>query len=308
MSWGAIGGAAIGTAGSLIGGGGQSVKGAGHSAWKPGLQAIKDNVLPGVNAFGSQFGQGQGLWSGSQLGAQDANVMGGQNAQLQAAGLFGNQMQGVNSTLEGFLDYDPNSFQNQASRDALSSNISSMFNESIRPGIEDRGTFSGQFGGPQQSIALGAATAPLSRAMADAEVNLMNADRQRAMAAMGMAPNIYQQGFVPGMLQQQVGDQRTQRNQLEQMDAIQMFEADRNNMLRGVQDASGITNSLAWGGSPTVSQSGGGNIAQGALGGAMLGSQLGSLFGGNAGNGFRGDPLWNSDFSAGAGGAFDGSF
>jgi hypothetical protein len=209
-------------------------------AFAPVVDRVENSLLPGIDRYSNDYQNGEGLYSGSRLGAQDPNVTAGQDALLAAGGQYGEDFQKTRETLQGFLDYDPDSPQNQASRDALRANASAQFNEVIRPGVEDIGTSSGQFGGNQQNLALGAATAPLSRAIADNEFNLMNADKTRAFQAMLAANGINEGGFVEGQVQEGVGNARTRFNQLENMDEIQMFEAERNNRLRSLAEEQGL--------------------------------------------------------------------
>jgi hypothetical protein len=265
---------------SLFGGSSKSTT----SGWKPAMNELEDSVIPSIASFGENYGNGEGIYQDSRLASQDPLFTQGQNQALDMAGQFGNQYSGVTDTLEGFLDYDPNSFQNTASRDALSANVNSIFNQSIRPGIEDRGTFSGQFGGPQQGIAMGAATEPLSRAIADSEVGLMNADRDRAMQAMGMAPSIYEGQFLPSSIMQSIGGERSDRNQYELNDEIQMSEAERNAQARTIAEQTGMLAPLAGLSQTTKSKSSQSpaSVAAG-LGMAYAGMGapgLGSLFGG----------------------------
>jgi len=274
MSWAAVAGAGISAAGSLIGG----AQGGGTTTSKlpRHLRNLGRNILaPNAEEFGEQYGSGEGLFSGSRLGDQDPLVAQGENQALRAAGQIGQGFSGANQALEGFLDVDYNSPQNQAQREALGANVSSIFNESIRPGIEDRSTFSGQFGGPQSAVAMGSATAPLSRAIADSEVSMFNADQNRALQALGIAPGIISGQLLPSQITSSVGAGRTTRNQMEIQDMIQMFEADRNNALKGNQDAAGLLGLLS-GGQGSVTDSGTrGNPMQAALGGALFGSQFG---------------------------------
>jgi len=253
------------------------------------MDQIESDLLPGIADYSQQYGQGQGLWNGSQLADENKWVNQGQNQQMRAANQFGSQIGNAIQGLEGFIDYDPNSIQNQAQRDALAGQATATFNNVIRPGIEDRGTGAGQFGGNQQSLAMGAATQPLSRAIADNEAAMMNADKNRAMQAIGMAPGLFAQQFVPGAMKEQFGNQRSQRAQMEQMDQIQQFEAERNNRLRSLAEQQGLLSPLAsLSQTQSSSQGGGGGLLQTGLGlGAMAlggymggGGTLGSLFGG----------------------------
>jgi hypothetical protein len=277
MAWPAVAGAGIGAAASLLGSsGGEST-----TAKLPRhLRHLGRKVLtPNAESFANEYGQGQGLYTGNRLGEQSGLVGDGEQQALDAAGIIGGMTGQSNEALEGFLNYDPNSQQNQAARDALGANVSSLFNESIRPGIENRSTMSGQFGGPQSAVALGSATAPLSRAIADSEVGLMNADRNRALQALGMSGQIQNQNLLPSAITSAAGEQQTQRNQMTLNDLIQMSESERNNALQGNQEAIGLLTQLQ-GGQGSVTQEGTqGNPVQGALGGALLAS---NLFGGGS--------------------------
>jgi hypothetical protein len=237
------------------------------------LKPFAKNLASNAQGFTDQYGQGQGLYSGNRLGEQSGLVGEGEQQALDAAGIIGGMTGQSNEALEGFLNYDPNSQQNQAARAALGANVSSLFNESIRPGIENRSTMSGQFGGPQSAVALGSATAPLSRAIADSEVGLMNADRNRALQALGMSGQIQNQNLLPSAITSGVGAQQTARSQLTLDDLIQMSEAERNNALQGNQEATGLLTQLQ-GGQATQTNSQQGSPFQSALGGAMLGSQF----------------------------------
>ena len=234
-------GAGGGILSSLAGGGGSS------SSTKLSREHRKirgENLNPLVESFAKNYGGGEGLYGDTRLDDQDPLIGQGQEQALRAAGQIGQGFSGANQALEGFLDTDYNSPQNQAQRDALGANVSSIFNESIRPGIEDRSTFSGQFGGPQSADAMGSATAPLSRAIADAEVNMFNADQDRALQALGIAPSIISGQLMPSQITSAVGADRTSRGQLELEDIIQMYEADRTNQLRGAEDSTGLFNQL----------------------------------------------------------------
>ena len=243
------------------------------SGWKPAMNQIKDDLLPGIGDYSDQYGQGQGIYQGTMLADQDPLVRQAQQQQLALSGRMGGQLDNVMGTLEGFLDYDPNSVQNQAQRNAMSANASAAFNNVIRPGIEDRGTGAGQFGGNQQSLAMGAATAPLSRALADNESAMMNADKNRAMTAMGQAPGLISAQLMPGQIQADIGGQRTQRSQQELADMIQQFEGPRRAELQSLLEQSGLLTGLTGLGSSTSAP--GGSPIQGALGGAAAGSSFG---------------------------------
>lgn len=216
-----------------------------QSGWQPVMDMLGNTTIPAIGNYNASYGGGEGIYQGTQLGALDPNVTLGQNSILGAASTYGNQANALQGTLQGFLNYDPNSSINQASRDALGANVRAQFNESILPGMQDQATASGQYGGNQYSLALGAATAPLSRAIADNEFNLMDADRNRAMQAMGMSPEIMQTLFTRGMMENQVGQQRTDRTQAEKLDEIQKFNAPREARLRSILETQGLLTPMA---------------------------------------------------------------
>jgi hypothetical protein len=250
--------------------------------FEPALAGIENELLPEIRDYGRNFDRGQGLWDGSILGPEDPRVAQGLQSSLDAIPGIQGQLGQQNQALQGFLDFDPNSFQNQASRDALGANVQAQFNESIRPGIEDRGTFSGQFGGSQVGNALGASTAPLSRAIADSEVGLMNADRNRGLSALQLSPGIINQNLLPGQIQSDVGANRTQRGQQGLMDHIQQTESSRRNRFQSLQEMESLYGPLAGAGgtaSTTPGSPGAGGVLSGALGGAVAGGQLGGMSG-----------------------------
>jgi hypothetical protein len=246
--------------------------------WAPALSALQDQFLPEVKSYGRAFDRGQGLYSGSLLAGEHEYVRRGDKMAKDAIPGIQGMLGQTNEALSGFLNYDPNSFQNRAARDALNANVTAAFNESIRPAIEDRGTFGGQYGGSQVGNALGAATAPLSRALADSEVNLMNADRNRAMQAMQMSPGLISQNLLPSQIISDIGSRRTQRGQQERFDFIQQQEAERRNRLQSLQEMQSLYGPLAGGGGTSTmapGSSGLGGVLTGALGGAATGASIG---------------------------------
>jgi hypothetical protein len=281
------------------------------TGWAPAMQGMEANLLPGVNQYAQQYGGGEGLWDQSRLADLDPNTTQGQESMLGLVPGMQEQYSGLQGSLEGFLDYDPDSQANMARRSAMTDNVSSMFNESIRPGIENRGTFSGQFGGPQQSIAMGSATAPLSRALADSEVSMMEGDRNRAMQAMSMAPGIINSQMNPGMFQENIGNTRGQRGQYELNDQVGQFEADRNNQLRSLQEQMSLYAPMTAFGSTTngsTTTESSASPLQSLAGMAAIGADMYSGGGlGALGSIFKPkDPYDPDEF--GSGGAYDGSW
>ena len=102
----------------MSGGGSQETRST-TEGWKPAMDLAQSQLVPGVRQYGQDYGQGQGLWSGSQLGAEDALVRQGQDAQMRMGQQYGQQIGNAIQGLEGFINYDPNDPINQARRDAL---------------------------------------------------------------------------------------------------------------------------------------------------------------------------------------------
>lgn len=269
MTWGAVGGAAIGAGASLIGGSKDSPD---LQPWARVGEGMKRNYFPAVNQFADQYGP-ESLYSGSRLADENQQVAAGQKRALLLNPMWAEQAQRNANAIEGFIDYDPNSPVNQARRDSFSAQAMDNFNTNVRPAIEDRGTFSGQFGGPQQALAMGRAAGDTMRDINMFEANMMEADRQRALQATGMAPSIFAAQNAPFLMREQIGQRKTARDQLELEDQIQRQEAGYNNALRANLDMASLYNPFSGlGYQGTVSS--GPNPIQGALSGAVLGNQL----------------------------------
>lgn len=255
------------------GGGGEQESSSTTSGWKPAMRDVKDDLLPRVSDFNANYGSGEGLYEGSRLADQNEWVTSGQRRLGNAAVQYGEDIDNLSGSIQGFIDYDPNSPQNVARRDAMSANVNNAFNQTIQPGIQDQFTMSGQYGGYQQQNALGAATEPLSRALADSEVQMMEGDRDRALQAAGMAPGIYSQSFVPGQVIGGIGQERTNRAQADLQDYIQQSEAGRNNKYRSISEVGGLLTPLVGLEQNTqgVQEGGSGNPLQSIMGIASMG-------------------------------------
>ena len=261
--------------------------------WGLARDALKRNVVPQLDDYSDQYGQGQGIYKGNRLANENKFVREGQKWQANQAQGMKSQLKGVTDTVEGFLDYDPNSPINQARRDAFGDQALNNFERNARPTLENRSTMAGQFGGPQQDIAVGTAMGDTMRDINSFEAEMMNQDRTRAFQAMSQAPGIYASQLMPGSVMETIGNQRSQRNQAELQDSIQMQEAERNAMLRSMQEQQGMTIPLLQAGTKSTQSSSPSGL-QTALGVASLGADLytgggfsaaKSLFGGGSGAG-----------------------
>lgn len=250
----------------LFGGGSQKTE---VKGWKPATQALGKTFLPAVDEYYNQYGGGEGIYQGSQLADLDPLVAQAQNMQLGNVSRLGDQMRGVTDTVQGFLDYDPNSPTNQARRDAYTSQVLDQFNTQVLPGIRQQGTFMGQYGGPQQDLVTGEALGDLGRDLAGFEAQMMEADRGRAFQAMSLAPSLFaQRAVMPGQIVGDVGMQRSLRGQQELANEIQMYEAPRRAQLQGLLEYQNMVAPLT-GTATSTSGGGGGGGLQGALGGGL---------------------------------------
>jgi hypothetical protein len=231
----------------------QSTSGTREStAFRPVVDLARSDALPLADEWYNQYGRGQGLWSGPNLAAQNPLIGEAQRHQLGIAAGMGDQFRDVNRTMQGFLDTSPkfdfNSAQNRHARDMLGARIQRQFNQSIAPSIQNMGTDVGQFGGNQQSIAMGAASAPLSEAIAGAELGLTNRMMDDHQAALGRsyntmlnAPSLIGSQLLPSQIMGDIGAQRTMRGQQELLDSRQQYEAPRQNFTRTLAEGAGLT-------------------------------------------------------------------
>jgi hypothetical protein len=235
MTWAAT---AIGVGSAVapsILGGGESKNARTVNPYTPVAKGLKAEYFPRVGDFAQQYGDGQGLYQGSLLAPENWAVKHGTEDILGRTTQLANRLDQGARTVQGFLNTDMNSPENRAIRDAYQAEVQAGF-DPIRMGIEDRFTM-GQPGSIQQALAMGAATQPLSRALATGEANLINRNLDRGLEAARMAPSIFgQAATMPGQIVADIGGQRTERAQLEQAARIQEYEQARNNELRGINE------------------------------------------------------------------------
>jgi hypothetical protein len=226
-----------------------------QAGYAPALEEVNRTLLPKITQFSDL--DTTGIFTGSRLGDLNAQETIGQDQLLNAGAQFDARGDQAYQGLQGFLNNDASSVQNQLQRSNLGNRITQQFTQGIQPGIEDLGTASGQFGGNQQNIALGAASQGLANAIGQSELGMLNADRDRQLKAIGMAPGLAQMGLVQGGLTNAVGQQRTLRAQLGLEDEIQDSEGERNAGLRAIQELSGVLNpTVNFGGTASETRSG----------------------------------------------------
>lgn len=293
MAWGAAAGAGLGLASSMLGGGKDSPD---LQPWARVGEGMKRNYFPRVNEFADQYGA-DSLYSGSRLGPQAQATTDAQAQQIALTGRWNEQIRGAADAIEGFIDYDPNSPINQARRDAFGDQAMTNFDRNIRPAIEDRATFGGQFGGPQSALSVGVAGGETMRDINSFEAQMMEQDRNRALQATGMAPSIFAAQQQPLAYKEGIGMRQEARSQAELNDQIQQHEAGYNNALRNNLDIASLYNPFSGlGYQGTV---GGTDPYKAAAGGAVLGSQLlpnmGNPFAGLFGGGGDSQPWFGED-------------
>ena len=268
MTWGAVGGAAISVGGSMLSGSKDSPD---LQPWARVGEGMKRNYFPRVNEFADQYGA-DSLYTGTGLADQHHAVPVAQRQQLDLTGRWNEQIRGAADSIEGFIDYDPNSPVNQARRNAFSDQAMTNFNRNVRPAIEDRSTFSGQFGGPQSALAVGAAAGDTMQDINMFEANMMEADRQRALQATGMAPSLFAAQQQPLMNKEAIGNRITDRRQQELTDQIMQHNQPYMNAQQNIMDIAAMYNPFSGlGYQGTV---GGSDPAQAAVAGATLGRTL----------------------------------
>lgn len=242
--------------------------------WKPAQKALKQDVLPGMRDYMQTYGDGSGLWADSQLADQRPMINDAQSMQLQLVPALSRHMDANTRVLEGFLNYDPNSPINQARMDSFSDAAMAEFNDSVRPAIESRSTFAGQYGGPQAALTMGRAAGDVGRDIASLQAQMMENDRNRAFQAMQVAPSLFMSRLLPSQVKEAVGQRKQARDQLELADQIQQFEAPRRNQLQSLMEGQQMIAPLT--GTSTVTSGPGTSPLQGALAGAGIGSLFGA--------------------------------
>jgi hypothetical protein len=264
----------MGIVSDIFGGGDTEVK---NVPWKPVAQALTQpgGFFDKYDYFRDNYSDGTGIYTGSRYAGPAASELRAENKiRGQLAPLAGRLAETGNS-LQGFLSPDIDSPQNQMMRDAFQANVQAGF-DPIRMGVEDRFTM-GQPGSIQQALAMGAATEPLSRALATGEADLINRTMDRSLQAINMAPSVFASRLLPSKIGAELGSRDTVRKQLGLEDMIQGIEAPRQANIQILQDLQGLVGPIM--GTTGVRKEGGSpNYLQTAIG---LGTALGDMFTGN---------------------------
>jgi hypothetical protein len=264
----------MGIVSDIFGGGDTETK---TVPWKPVADALTQpgGFFDKYDYFRDNYSDGTGIYTGSRYAGPAASELRAENKiRGQLAPLAGN-LGAAGKALQGFLSPDIDSPQNQMMRDAFQANVQAGF-DPIRMGVEDRFTM-GQPGSIQQALAMGAATEPLSRALATGEADLINSTMDRSLQAINMAPSVFASRLLPAQIGAELGSRDTVRKQLKLEDMIQGIEAPRQANMQILQDLQGLLGPIM--GTTGVKKAGGSpNYLQTAIG---LGSAIGGMFTGN---------------------------
>ena len=266
-----LGGSLVNAANSALGGDKDSPD---LQPWARVGERMKKDYFPRTKEFANQF-TADDLYSGTGLADQHNATTAAQRQQLDLTGRWNEQTRGAANSIEGFIDYDPNSPVNQMRRDSFADQAMTNFDRNIRPGIEDRGTFGGQFGGPQQALAIGAAGADTMRDINSFEADMANQDRDRALRATGMAGQIYANQNAPLMNKEAIGNRMGERDQLEHMDMIMQHEQPYVNAQRNISDIGNMYTPFSGLGYQGTQD--GGSALSGVLGLGVLANEAGAF-------------------------------
>ena len=159
-------------------------------------------------ALSNLFNQGAGAIPGF-----DPLQLQGQQSMLQAANQFGNQLPGAYNALNTlFGAADPNSPLTQGAISAATSPIFENFQNVIAPSIRRNSLGSQPGGGTRLGNQINQAGQQALRTAGQVGSGIALGAHQQGLNAvgqgLGLAPSIYNQAFVPGQAQQQIGQQR----------------------------------------------------------------------------------------------------
>lgn len=166
--------------------------------------------------------------------------------------------------------------------------ISDRYRETVAPQTDAAFSRSGAFGGSAHQNQMGINQRELSRGMNDMAASMYDQERNRQMAATGMAPGFASQDYNEIGKVAAVGDQRDAYNQSLLNDAVQKYGFDANKSRQNLSDYLGFVSGASSGtGQSSTTQPNSSNAGAGILGSALslgsMGSQMG-LFSGLGGS------------------------
>ena len=291
-----------------------------------GSQNIYDQGTGGIFQGSQLAGQNQLVGQGQNQQLDYANQLAGTTNQNNQAlsGLVGNDAQalinqaGPQLDLTSNLQGDP-MFQKQI--EAALANANTQFGRGSQ-GIFQQGTGAGQFGSSEVGESLGLFGGEVNRNLQNSivqaglgnqqntlagqqlalqqqgmNVNALQQGQQTALQALGLAPQQAQLGLLPSQIQQDIGNQRTQRSQQELQNDIQQFNAPRQAQMQNQAEFQNFlaSNPLMGESTSTNTQVTEGNALQSALGaaatiGGIAGGPIGGMIGGGVSSLFGGGP------------------
>jgi hypothetical protein len=269
---------------------------------------LRGSALSARSGAQNLYNQGtEGIYQGT--GIVDENELIRQAQQEQLGMLdpdsnFYNMLNAQQNAFEGLLGAgDINSPLMQRQLADLADVVGEQFGRTIMPQINQGATAAGQYGSSRQGIAQGLAAGEAANAISRGATQAMLGGQQIGLQAQAMAPQSMGLSFLPSEIRQNIGQQRTDRDQLELADYIQQFNAPRQAQLQNVSEFTNLlaSNPLMAESNTTTSTSSSGGLGQALAGGAMA---LGGVMSGNPALGFGG---LGSMFGGGGGGSFLGS-
>jgi hypothetical protein len=230
-----------------------------------------------------------GIFQGSQLADQSSLINQAQNQQLALAnGGMQNQVdtqQGAFNNLLQAGNLDGNSLFQRQVADALEG-ANTQFQRGSVP-LFQQGTAAGQFGSSEVGESLGLFGGEVNRNMQNSITQAALGGQQVALGAQQLAPQSIGLGLLPSQVQQDIGNQRTQRSQQELQNDIQQFNAPRQAQLQSQAEFQNFlaSNPLMGESTSTSTRITQGDPLQAALGlaatagGFMMGGPMGAAAG-----------------------------
>jgi hypothetical protein len=153
--------------------------------------------------------------------------------------------------------------------------ISDRYKETVAPQTDAAFSRSGVFGGSAHQNQMGINQRELSRGMNDMAASMYDQERNRQMAATGLAPGFANNDYNEIAKLSAVGDQRDAYNQSLLNDAVQKYGFDANKSRQNLSDYLGFVSGAAGDtGTKTQTQPNSSNRGAGILGGALSGAQM----------------------------------
>lgn len=187
----------------------------------PGNQQANVDLLQ--QGAGNWFNTGGPRFYGGNTVAQpNANVTGGQNAQLQAAqgvgGLLNTSMQGEQFWMDPRNIFNPSNIPGfEQAMKSVTQDTTRNLTENVLPGLRSGSVASGMYGGSRQGIgeglAVGRTSDAITRQLADMQMGAFDRGLNMYNAAQNRLPQTLNNQLMPGQVQQQIGAQQQAQEQ-----------------------------------------------------------------------------------------------